>query len=128
MYNVHDITSYSIDIRISAATGDITINADRGRVRVNAKDIGVHAERDIDLNAGRNVNIKAGTGRILLKSNTISSHGKKGNLVPKTWGAKVAANSYIPDDAIAKFFDPKSQSTSFTTSRNRTTTRYSLRS
>lgn len=102
----------SVDIRVSAATGDITINADRGRVRVNAKDIGVHAERDIDLNAGRNVNIKAGTGRILLKSNTISSHGKKGNLVPKTWGAKVAANSYIPDDALAKFFDPKSQSTS----------------
>ena len=102
----------SVDIRVSAATGDITINADRGRVRVNAKDIGVHAERDIDLNAGRNVNIKAGTGRILLKANTVSSHGKKGNLIPKTWGAKVLANSYVPDDSIAKFFDPKSQSTS----------------
>ena len=102
----------SVDIKVSAATGDITINADRGRIRVNAKDIGVHAERDIDLNAGRNVNIKAGTGRILLKSNTISSHGKKGNLVPKTWGAKVLANSYVPDDSIAKFFDPKTQATS----------------
>ena len=102
----------SVDIRVSAATGDITINADRGRVRVNAKDIGVHAERDIDLNAGRNVNIKAGTGRILLKSNTISSHGKKGNLVHNTWGAKVLANSYVPDDSIAKFFDPKTQETS----------------
>ena len=34
----------NIDIRISAATGDITINADRGRVRVHAKDIMMTAD------------------------------------------------------------------------------------
>ena len=102
----------SVDIRVSAATGDITINADRGRVRVNAKDIAVHAERDIDLDAGRNINMKATTGRILLKSNTVSSYGKKGNLVPKSWGAKVLANSFVPDDTIAKFFDIATQATS----------------
>ena len=34
----------NVDIRISATTGDITINADRGRVRVNAKDIMMTAD------------------------------------------------------------------------------------
>ena len=102
----------SIDIRVSAATGDITINADRGRVRVNAKDIMVTANRDIDLKAGRNINLQAGVGRILLKANTAQVKAKRGNLVPESWGKAITKNSFIPDDTIAKIFSPESQSTS----------------
>ena len=38
----------SIDIRVSAATGDITIVAPRGRIRLQAKDMMFSADRDID--------------------------------------------------------------------------------
>tara|TARA_B100000131_G_scaffold188014_1_gene180953 strand:+ start:2574 stop:4049 length:1476 start_codon:yes stop_codon:yes gene_type:complete len=102
----------NIDIRISAATGDITINADRGRVRVNAKDIMMTADRDIDLKAGRNLNLQSGSGRILLKGNTAQVKAKRGNLVPETWGARVSKNSFIPDDTLSKIFDPAAQTTS----------------
>ncbi len=102
----------NIDIRISAATGDITINADRGRVRVNAKDIMMTADRDIDLKAGRNVNLQSGSGRVLIKGNSAQVKAKRGNLVPETWGARVTKNSFIPDDTLAKVFDPAAQNTS----------------
>ena len=101
-----------VDIRGSAATRDITINADRGSVRVNAKDIMFHADRDIDINADRNLNLKAGSGRILLKGNTASVKAKRGNLVPESWGKAITKNSFIPDDTVAKIFSPESQSTS----------------
>ena len=99
----------NIDIRISAATGDITINADRGRVRVEAKDIMLHATRDVDINADRNLNLKSGSGRILLKGNTCTVDAKRGNVCPESYGAKVTKNSNIPDDTIEKVFSPQSQ-------------------
>ena len=43
----------SIDIRVCAATGDVTITANRGRVRVHGKDLMFTADRDIDIKAGR---------------------------------------------------------------------------
>lgn len=101
----------TIDIRISAATGDITINADRGRVRVNAKNVMVEASQDLDLKAGRNINLQCGTGRILLKGNTISSSGKRGNLVPKSWGDLVFEGSFVPTDILTGVFSPAAQIT-----------------
>ena len=101
----------NVDIRISATTGDITINADRGRVRVNAKDIMMTADRDIDIKAGRNLNLQSSVGRTLIKANTAAVKAKRGNLVSNTWGHKVLANTFVPDDVISKVFDPKSQET-----------------
>jgi len=101
----------NVDIRISATTGDITINADRGRLRVNAKDIMMTADRDIDIKAGRNLNLQSSVGRTLIKANTAAVKAKRGNLVSNTWGHKVLANTFVPDDVIAKVFDPKSQET-----------------
>lgn len=101
----------NIDIRVCAATGDITISAPRGRIRMNAKDFMFNAERDIDMNAGRNINLHPGVGRFYVKANTAQVQAKRGNMVPETYGAKVVKNSFIPDSTLAKVFDPKSQNT-----------------
>ena len=101
----------SIDIRISAATGDITIVAPRGRIRLQAKDMMFSAERDIDFNAGRNINMHPGVGRFYVKANTAQVQAKRGNMVPESYGAKVTKNSFIPDTTLTKVFDPKSQNT-----------------
>jgi hypothetical protein len=98
-----------IDIRVSAATGDITINADRGRVRVHAKDISMSADEDVDIKAGRNINLKAGSGRIFMKAPTATVQAKRGNLTPKTWGQKVFENSFVPDDVLDGMFSGKAQ-------------------
>ena len=101
----------SIDVRISAATGDITIVCPRGRLRVHAKDMMFNADRDIDMNAGRNINMHTGVGRFYVKANSAQVQAKRGNLVPESYGAKVTKNSFIPDSTLAKVFDPKSQNT-----------------
>ena len=101
----------SIDIRISAATGDITIVAPRGRIRLQAKDMMFSADRDIDFNAGRNINLHSSVGRTYIKANSAQVQAKRGNMVPESYGAKVTKNSFIPDSTLAKVFDPKSQNT-----------------
>ena len=99
-----------VDIRISAATGDITITAARGRVRVHGKDIMLTADRDVDINAGRNINLHSSCGRIFLDANTAQVKALRGNLVPETWGARITKNSFIPDSTLAKIFAPLAQS------------------
>ena len=91
----------NIDIRVCAATGDITISAPRGRIRMNAKDFMFTAERDIDMNAGRNINLHPGVGRFYVKANTAQVQAKRGNMVPETYGAKVTKNCFIPDSTLA---------------------------
>jgi len=93
------------DIRISVANGDIVINADRGRVRVQAKNIMLNAEQDIDISAGRNVNITGGA-RIQLKANTVGIEGKRGNGVPNTFGMKMFAGSHVPGDMVEAALGP----------------------
>ena len=100
----------SIDIRVSAATGDITITASRGRIRLHGKDIMLTADRDVDINAGRNINLHSSCGRILLDANTAQVKALRGNLVPETWGARITKNSFIPDSTLAKIFAPLAQS------------------
>ena len=43
-------TPQKIDIRISAASGNIAVNADNGSVNVSSKNIMVKATQDLDLN------------------------------------------------------------------------------
>ena len=93
-----------IDIRISAANGNISLNADNGSVNVKAKNIMVKADQDLDLNAGRNVNITGGSGRIMLKANTVAASGKRGNLIHKTFGLKMFAGSYVPNNILQAAF------------------------
>jgi hypothetical protein len=94
-----------IDIRVSAANGDITISATHGSVRVNAKNIMLQSAQDIDIHAGRNVNMTAGQ-RILYKANTINVEGKRGNGVPNTFGMKMFAGSFVPGDLVESALGP----------------------
>jgi hypothetical protein len=94
-----------IDIRVSAANGDITITAVHGSVRVNAKNIMLQSSQDIDIAAGRNVNITAGQ-RISLKANTVAATGKRGNLVAKTFGMGMFNGSFVPGDIVESFVGP----------------------
>ena len=93
-----------IDIRISAASGNIAVNADNGSVNVSSKNIMVKATQDLDLNGGRNVNITAGSGRVHLKGNTCSASGKRGNLIHKSFGLNMFAGSYVPNNVLQAAF------------------------
>jgi len=92
------------DLRITAANGNITVNADNGSINVKAKNVMVKADQDLDLNAGRNVNITGGSGRIMLKANTVAASGKRGNLIHKTFGLKMFASSYVPNNILQAAF------------------------
>ena len=94
-----------IDIRVSAANGDITITAVHGSVRVNAKNIMLQSSQDIDIHGGRNVNITAGQ-RISMKANTVATTGKRGNAVAKTFGMGMFSGSFVPGDLVESFVGP----------------------
>ena len=65
----------------------------------------LQSSQDIDIHAGRNVNITAGQ-RILYKANTINVEGKRGNGVPNTFGMKMFAGSHVPGDLIESALGP----------------------
>lgn len=94
-----------LDLRVSVANGHASINAVRGNVLVHGKNVMVQAQQDIDLYAGRNVNITAGA-RIHLKANTISETGKRGNMVSKTFGQKMFEGSFVPGDLVESALGP----------------------
>lgn len=88
-----------IDIVIAGKNGDILINAEKnGRIRIRGKNIVLQADEDIDISGGRNVNIKSGSGRILLGGNTLEKNGLKGNLLDpeQHWAWRVYENTGLP--------------------------------
>ena len=75
------------DIVINAKKGDITLTCmQNGSVRISAQNIVMTADEDIDLVAGRNVNITGKNGHVFLKSKKVSAFGLDGNLVEGTLG------------------------------------------
>ena len=94
-----------VDVLIQGKNGDVCINADKnGRVRIRAKDIILQADEDIDIQAGRNLNLTSGSGRLLLKGNTLEETGLKGNLLPDElqWAYRVFENTGLPGGAFGK--------------------------
>lgn len=76
-----------IDIVIASSNGDITITAMKnGSIRIKGANIMIKADEDIDLNAGRNINLNACSGRILLNGNKADVVALAGNLVESTTG------------------------------------------
>ena len=102
-------SSSGVDIVIAGRNGDVVINADRnGRVRIRAKDIVMQADEDIDIVAGRNVNIKSGSGRVLLTGNTLERTGLKGNLIDpeQHWAWRVYDNTGLPAGQFPRLLSP----------------------
>ena len=86
--------SNGVDIVISGRNGDVCITAEKnGRVRIRAQNIMIDADEDVDIKAGRNITLDAGSGRVLLKGNKLDASGLTGNLVPEgtSFGEQVFA-------------------------------------
>jgi hypothetical protein len=110
--------SNGVDIIISGRNGDVCITAEKnGRVRIRAQNIMIDADEDVDIKAGRNITLDAGSGRVLLKGNKLDASGLTGNLVPEgtSFGEQVFAGvaGNVGIDVIkAKFSGPASGITS----------------
>jgi hypothetical protein len=97
--------SPGVDIVISGKNGDICITAERnGKVRIKGKNIMIQADEDVDIKAGRNVNITSGSGRILMKGNKADVSALTGNAIPSTFGMNVFSGSFVGADVIKSVF------------------------
>ena len=75
-----------VGVKISSVKGDITITVVKnGSVRISGNSVTIQADQDIDLKAGRNITLNAGS-RILLRGLKVQARGLIGNLVGKTAG------------------------------------------
>ena len=97
-------TEGGVDIVIAGMKGDILITAMRdGQVKIKGANIVLQADEDIDLIAGRNININ-GKAKVLLKGNKVHADGLMGNLVESTSGSFImrifeGGSSMFPGDA-----------------------------
>ena len=102
-------SSSGVDIIIQGKNGDVVINADRnGRIRIRGKDIVLQADEDIDIVAGRNLNLKSGSGRLLLAGNTLEKTGLNGNLLDPSaeWAYRVYEGTGLPAGAFGALVSP----------------------
>lgn len=115
IYNDHSIeiiagqrsNSNGVDIIISGRNGDVCITAEKnGRVRIRAQNIMIDADEDVDIKAGRNITLDAGSGRVLLKGNKLDGNGLTGNLVPEgtSFGELVFADTFVGQDIVRSAF------------------------
>jgi hypothetical protein len=68
------------DVVIIGNNGNVSVSAN-GMVRIYATNIMIEAEEDIHFKAGRNINLKSGSGRIMLDGQKIDFKGISGNLI-----------------------------------------------
>lgn len=93
-----------VDIVIAGKHGDVVINAEEnGRIRIRGKGVTIQADEDLTLIGGRNVNIKSGSGRVLLSGNTLEKDGLKGNLLEpqQEWAYRVFDGTGLPADKFS---------------------------
>lgn len=98
--------STGVDIVICGKNGDVTITAEKnGAVRIRASKIVLDADENLEINAGKDVNIKAG-GRVLINSSEASCKALTGNLAPEgsTFGELCFAGSFVGADLIKSTF------------------------
>lgn len=97
-------TEGGVDIVISGMKGDVIITAMKdGQVKIKGANIVLQADEDIDLIAGRNININ-GKAKVMLKGNKVQADGLMGNLVESTSGSFImrifeGGSSMFPGDA-----------------------------
>ena len=98
-----------VDVVISGKNGDVIINADKnGRVRIRGKNIVIQADEDVDITGGRNVNIKSGSGRVLIGGNVLEKTGLKGNLLDpeQQWAWRVFEGTGLPGGEFSSLLSP----------------------
>ncbi len=97
-----------IDIVISGKNGDVTITAEKnGKIRIKGQNVMIEADEDVDIKAGRNINLNSGSGRILLKANKVDANGLTGNVIEAVgggFGVSVFSGSFVGGDIIGKAF------------------------
>ena len=92
------------DILINSRNGAIDIKVTKnGDVRIYGSNVSIKAEAAIDLNS-RVIRLK-GDDEISLQAPYIHSRGKKGNLVPKTWGQVATFGTFIGADKFDSFIE-----------------------
>jgi len=90
------------DIVIIGNNGNVSISAN-GMVRIYATNIMIESEEDIHFKAGRNINIKSGSGRIMIDGQSIDVKGTSGNLpylLGKGFTKQIFEGSFIGIDLI----------------------------
>lgn len=98
-----------VDVVISGRSGDVWITADKnGNIKLRGKNIILQADEDIDMQAGRNISLASGSGRVLIKGNTLEKSGLKGNLLPPEaqWAFRVFEGTGLPGGAFAALASP----------------------
>ena len=92
------------DILINSRNGAIDIKVSKnGDVRISGSNVSISADAAIDMKA-RVIRLQ-GKDEISLQAPYIHSRGKKGNLVPKTWGQVATFGTYIGVDKFDSFIE-----------------------
>ena len=92
------------DILINSRNGAIDIKVTKnGDVRISGTNVSITADAALNLNA-RVIRLK-GDDEISLQAPYIHSRGKKGNLVPKSWGQVATFGTFIGPDKFDSFIE-----------------------
>jgi hypothetical protein len=95
----------NVDICLTGMGGDICITAmSNGTVKIKGKTIMIEAVEDLDLKAGRNINLVSGAGRIIQKANKIDQVALTGNAILDTFGKRAFALSPVGAEYIDDVF------------------------
>lgn len=95
----------NVDICLTGMGGDICITAmSNGTVKIKGKTVMIEAVEDLDLKAGRNINLVTGSGRIIQKANKIDQVALTGNAILDTFGKRAFALSPVGNEYITDVF------------------------
>jgi hypothetical protein len=88
----------NVDICITGLGGDIWITAmSNGAVKIKAKTVMIEAVEDLDLKAGRNINLDAGSGRIALQADKVDAISMSGSAISNDFATKAFVLAHIKD-------------------------------
>lgn len=95
----------NVDICLTGLGGDICITAmSNGTVKIKGKTIMIEAVEDLDMKAGRNINLVSGSGRIIQKANKIDQVALTGNAILDTFGKRAFSLSPVGNEYITDVF------------------------
>ena len=93
------------DIKIITKTGELILQADEnGMIRIKGPNICLEATEDIDIIAGRNLNLTSKGGQTLISGNDLNIEGSGGNLLEGMkldFVNQVFAGSFVGADVLS---------------------------